>query len=43
MRDVRAGNLGVMDYYGMRNVISDTRMRTSIAGSGDDAAPTQEG
>ncbi|MDE0045250.1 MAG: flotillin-like FloA family protein, partial [bacterium] len=39
----RAGNLGVMDYYGMQNVISDTRMRTSIAGGGDDAAPTQEG
>lgn len=27
----RAGNLGVMDYYGMQNVISDTRMRQSIA------------
>ena len=39
----RAGNLGVMDYYGMQNVISDTRMRQSIAGEGDDAAPTQEG
>ena len=30
----RAGNLGVMDYYGMQNVISDTRMRQSIAGGG---------
>ena len=38
----RAGNLGVMDYYNMQNVISDTRMRQSIAGEGDDAA-TQEG
>ena len=33
----RAGNLGVMDYYNMQNVISDTRMRRSIAGEGDDA------
>ena len=27
----RSGHLGVMDYYQMQNVISDTRMRTSIA------------
>ncbi len=27
----RAGNLGVMDYYKMKNVDSDTRMRTQIA------------
>ena len=39
----RAGNLGVMDYYNMQNVISDTRMRRSIAGEGDDAAPSHEG
>jgi uncharacterized protein YqfA (UPF0365 family) len=39
----RAGNLGVMDYYNMQNVISDTRMRQSIAGGDDDAAPNQEG
>lgn len=25
------GNLGVMDYYRMRNVQADTDMRTSIA------------
>src|SRR5256714_1313461 len=30
----RAGNLGVMDYYRMRNVQADTGMRDSIAGSG---------
>lgn len=29
----RKGNLGVMDYYTMKNVISDTEMRRSIAGS----------
>jgi uncharacterized protein YqfA (UPF0365 family) len=30
----REGNLGIMDYYQMRNVQSDTRMRDSIAGEG---------
>jgi uncharacterized protein YqfA (UPF0365 family) len=30
----RSGRLGVMDYYQMKNVIADTDMRTSIAGSG---------
>lgn len=29
----RNGNLGVMDYYNMMNVVSDTKMRDSIAGS----------
>ena len=28
------GKLGVMDYYQMQNVISDTRMREAIAGDG---------
>ena len=28
----RNGNLGVMDFYRMENMQSDTRMRTSIAG-----------
>jgi uncharacterized protein YqfA (UPF0365 family) len=31
---LRSGNLGVMDYYDMRNLIADTHMRTSIAKSG---------
>jgi len=30
----RAGNLGVMDYYKLRNVQADTNMRESIAGGG---------
>jgi uncharacterized protein YqfA (UPF0365 family) len=30
----RAGHLGVMDYYRMKNVQADTGMRDSIAGSG---------
>ena len=29
----RKGNFGVMDYYNMKNVISDTNMRSSIAGN----------
>lgn len=29
---LREGKLGVMDYYNMQNVISDTAMRKSIAG-----------
>jgi uncharacterized protein YqfA (UPF0365 family) len=32
----RAGRLGVMDYMRFRNVESDTHMRDSIAGTGDD-------
>ena len=30
----RSGHMGVMDYYNMRNLQSDTQMRTSIAGVG---------
>jgi len=37
---LRSGKLGVMDYYQMQNVISDTRMRESIAG--EDAAAKPE-
>lgn len=32
----RSGNLGIMDYYKMRNIQSDTDMRDSIANSGKD-------
>ncbi|MDY7107823.1 MAG: flotillin-like protein FloA [Planctomycetota bacterium] len=28
----RAGNMGIMDYYRMKNVVADTSMRQSIAG-----------
>jgi uncharacterized protein YqfA (UPF0365 family) len=28
----RRGNLGLMDYYRMKNVMADTAMRDSIAG-----------
>lgn len=27
----RSGNLGIMDYYKMKNVIADTQMRESIS------------
>ncbi len=37
----RAGNLGIMDYYRMRNVQADTSMRDSIAGSPDEPPPAK--
>lgn len=36
---LREGKLGVMDYYNMQNVISDTNMRNSIADSDDKGTP----
>ena len=40
----RSGQLGVFDYYRMKNIDSDTKMRTSIAtddeGSGDGGDPS---
>ena len=35
----RSGNLGIMDYYSMKNVQADTAMRQSIAEPGDEATP----
>jgi uncharacterized protein YqfA (UPF0365 family) len=32
----RQGNLGIMDYYRMKNVQADTSMRDAIAGSGEE-------
>jgi uncharacterized protein YqfA (UPF0365 family) len=34
-----SGNLGVMDYYQIQNVVADTQMRQSIADDGGDARP----
>jgi uncharacterized protein YqfA (UPF0365 family) len=34
----RSGNLGVMDYYRMRNIAADTTMRESIGGADDGGA-----
>jgi uncharacterized protein YqfA (UPF0365 family) len=30
----RSGNLGIMDYYRLRNIQADTGMRESIGGAG---------
>ncbi len=35
---LRSGNLGVMDYYAMQNILADTRMREAISGQ----APPRE-
>jgi len=42
---LRSGNLGVMDLYRLRNIDSDTQMRTSIAGDAPGTPPgaTDEG
>ena len=36
---LRSGKLGVMDYYQMQNVVSDTRMRDAIAGKDETHKP----
>lgn len=38
----RSGRLGVMDYYRMQNIQSDTSMRASIAGEPQPKAPGQQ-
>ena len=35
----RAGNLGIMDYYRMRNIEADTDMRQSISGEAEGGEP----
>jgi uncharacterized protein YqfA (UPF0365 family) len=39
----RNGNLGIMDYYRLRNIQADTSMRGSIAGEHPQAGPTAPG
>jgi len=39
----RSGNLGVMDYYKMRNVQADTEMRDSIANPGGSSGSIKPG
>ena len=39
---LREGNLGVMDYYNLKNVAADTTMRDSIARSTDEDEPAGE-
>ena len=31
----RSGNIGIMDYYKMKNVMADTKMRETIGDSDD--------
>jgi uncharacterized protein YqfA (UPF0365 family) len=38
----RSGNMGIMDYYRMRNVQADTSMREGIAGQSDDDGGSDE-
>jgi len=40
---LRDGNMGVMDYYDMMNVVSDTQMRNSIAGADERERADQDG
>jgi len=40
---LRDGNMGVMDYYDMMNVVSDTQMRNSIAGADEWERTDQDG
>ena len=39
----REGNLGVLDYYKLDNIASDTSMRQSIAGTGEEPKDDSEG
>jgi uncharacterized protein YqfA (UPF0365 family) len=39
----RSGNLGVMDYYRMKNIQADTGMRESIAGGSSGGGPGKTG
>ncbi len=38
----RNGNLGIMDYYRMKNVVADTDMRSSIAGRTKETGPSEK-
>ncbi len=38
----RSGNLGIMDYYRMKNLQADTDMRTGIAGGSEHASPPHD-
>lgn len=39
----KSGNLGVMDYYSLRNLQADTEMRRGLSGEGDAKLPNAEG
>ncbi len=35
----RSGNLGIMDYYRMKNILADTQMRRAISGADEEKPP----
>ncbi|MCK4276187.1 MAG: flotillin-like FloA family protein, partial [Phycisphaerae bacterium] len=37
----RKGNLGIMDYYRLRNIQADTKMRDTIGGESNDRGSTK--
>jgi len=37
----RSGNLGIMDYYRMKNIAADTDMRSKIADSDESSDPNK--
>ncbi len=39
---LRAGRLGVMDYYNMKNLVADTEMRSSIGGTSTGKKPAED-
>ena len=39
----REGNLGILDYYKLDNIASDTSMRQSIAGTGEESQDESKG
>jgi uncharacterized protein YqfA (UPF0365 family) len=39
----RSGNMGIMDYYKMKNIESDTDMRSAISNMGDTPKPPKNG
>ena len=39
---LREGNLGVMDYFNLQNIGSDTQMRNAIAGGEKDNVPNEK-
>lgn len=39
---LKSGNIGVLDYYNMKNIMADTEMRKNIAGSTSDKGNTEK-
>ena len=38
----RQGNLGIMDYYKMKNIMADTRMRDTIGAPDGESSPEEQ-